>query len=107
MPAAILDPAGEHRTTDQRDNNSQGPTDWKLPAKRVVEIHHFQSDKHQNRSQTILDIDEAVHRAGQHEEHRSQAKDREDVRSEDNQWFLRQSEDRRDRINREDDVGKL
>src|SRR5690348_9097229 len=68
---------------------------------------HLEADEHQDERDAELEVDEPVHRTGQHEEEGAEAEDGEDVGAVDQERVAGDGEDRRDAVDREDEIGPL
>src|SRR5262245_16706723 len=73
----------------------------------MVQPHHLQSHEHQYRRQTVLEQMKLFDRAPQHEIERSQAKNGENIRGEDNERLPRQCEYRGHGVDRKNNIGRL
>ena len=73
----------------------------------VKHQHHLHADECQDQHQGVLDVAELLHEPRDGEIERAQAENRERVRREDDERILGYGEDRRDRVDREHDVGEV
>jgi hypothetical protein len=98
---------GDHGAGQQRGDERQGDTDGELAAEGRVEPYHLEADEDQHQGQPVAQQVKALYRSAQHEEHRAQAEDREDVGGEDDEGLPREREDGGHRVDREHHVAGL
>ena len=82
-------------------------SDGEAAAEGVIEPHHFEADENQDQREPVLQHVEAIHGAGQQEEHGAQTQDGEYIRGVDDEGLARDTEDGGHGINREEQVGSL
>jgi len=100
-----LVPRHENRQANRHRQDGDDDGEWDvIRDRKQLWQNHFDSDKHQNEGEAAPKIDEASHQIGEQEIEGTQSNDRANIWGIHNEGVLRDSEYRRDWIDREDKV---
>ena len=94
----------EHAGAERRDDDAERR---QVRHVIVVDQHHLHADEGQDQDQAVLQVAEHRHQAGDSEVQGAQPQDRERVRREHQEGIAGHGQDRRNRIDREHDVGDV
>ena len=104
--SATARPEQRHDYADQKDDNDDNKRGFDGDFDHVAE-QHLHPQNQDDRGESIVQEMEHLHEAGDREVKRPQAEQSEDIRSVDDDRIGGDGEDSRDRINGEDNVGRL
>src|SRR6266567_444758 len=90
------------RKNKRNDSQGEGPRQWK-----IIRDNHFDPDKGEHEREPCSQVNETIHQAGHQKVERSQTEDRANIGSIGNKRITRDSEDRRNRIDRKEQVRQL